>query len=115
MKIGETLYVADRNAWRKWLIKNHNKKKEIWLIYYKKNSGKKRIPYDDAVEEALCFGWIDSIVKTIDTEKYAQKFTPRNRRTVWSKINVDRMKRMIKQGKMTEAGSAVFDETRKEY
>ncbi len=106
--------MSDRKSWRRWLLKNHDRKKEIWLIYYKKNSGKKRIPYDDAVEEALCFGWIDSTVKKIDHEKYAQKFTPRNLRSVWSQINVERVKAMIRQGKMTKAGLAVFDETRKE-
>ena len=73
MKNIETLYVKDRNEWRTWLEQYHHSEKEIWLIYYKKHSNKPRIPYDDAVEEALCFGWIDSLVKTIDDEKYMQK------------------------------------------
>ena len=71
LKMVETLYVTHRNDWRAWLKKNHVKKKDIWLIYYKKHTGKPRIPYDDAVEEALCFGWIDSIVKKLDDEKYS--------------------------------------------
>jgi uncharacterized protein YdeI (YjbR/CyaY-like superfamily) len=66
---GTTLYVTDRKEWRAWLSKNHDKENEIWLIYYRKSSGKRRIPYNDAVEEALCFGWIDSINKNIDKER----------------------------------------------
>ena len=77
MDIGKTLYVTDRKQWRSWLAKNHTKAKEIWLIYYRKSSGKKRIPYNDAVEEALCYGWIDSIMKSIDEKSFAQRFSPR--------------------------------------
>jgi uncharacterized protein YdeI (YjbR/CyaY-like superfamily) len=69
MKLGKTLYVTERNAWRDWLADNHDKEDEIWLVFYKKGTGKPRLPYDDAVEEALCFGWIDSIVKRIDQER----------------------------------------------
>ena len=71
------LHLTNRQDWRLWLGENHDKENEIWLIYYKKHTGKARVPYNDAVEEALCFGWIDSIVKTIDDERYMQKFTPR--------------------------------------
>ena len=84
MRIGESLYVSDRKAWRAWLAKHHKSKQEIWVIYFKKNSGKKRIPYNDAVEEALCYGWIDSILKPIDEEKYAQRFSPRKPKAKWS-------------------------------
>ncbi len=84
--------------------KNHKSEKEIWLIYYKKHTGKPRIPYDDAVEEALCFGWIDSIIKRIDEEKYTQKFSPRKQNSVWSDLNKKRVKKLIKEGKMTKAG-----------
>ena len=73
----ELLYASTRKQWREWLRKNHSAKKEIWLVYYKKHSNKIRIPYNDAVEEALCFGWIDSTVRTIDENKYAQRFSPR--------------------------------------
>ena len=76
MEISESLYIINRTNWRVWLKKNHNKKNEIWLIFYKKHTGKPRLPYEDAVEEALCFGWIDSTVKRIDENKYAQRFTP---------------------------------------
>jgi uncharacterized protein YdeI (YjbR/CyaY-like superfamily) len=103
-----TLYVNNRKDWREWLEKNHATSKEIWLIYYKKHSGKSRIPYDDAVEEALCFGWIDSIIKKIDDEKYAQKFTPRKENSMWSESNKKRVNLMIGQGKMTKAGLALI-------
>lgn len=104
MEITETLYAKDASAWRKWLEKNHEKKKVIWLIYYKKNSGKPRIPYVDAVREALCFGWIDSTVKTIDEESYAQRFSPRRKGSPISALNMEHIRRLFKEGKMTPAG-----------
>ena len=104
MEIGKTLNVTDRRSWRAWLRKNHKSKPEIWLIYYKLNSGKKRIPYDDAVEEALCFGWIDSIAKPIDEMKYAQRFSPRRPGSQLSETNRERVRRLIKTGQMTAAG-----------
>ena len=104
MQIGETLYVKDAPAWRKWLEKNHEKKKEIWLIYYNKNSKKERIPYVDAVKEALCFGWIDSTAKGIDEEKYAQRFSPRKKGSPISALNMEHIRNLMKEGKMTPAG-----------
>ena len=104
----KTLYVKDRDEWRAWLEKNGRSCEEIWLIYYKKNSGKPRIPYDDAVEEALCFGWIDSIVKRIDEACYAQKFTPRKPKSTWGKPNIDRAQKLIAAGKMTPDGLDAF-------
>jgi uncharacterized protein YdeI (YjbR/CyaY-like superfamily) len=104
MEITKTLYVKTRDEFRSWLEKNYKSEKEIWLIYYKKQSGKPTIPYNDAVEEALCFGWIDSIIKKIDEEKYTQKFTPRKKKSKWSDLNKKRVKKMIEKGKMTEAG-----------
>ena len=113
MEIGKTLYVADREQWRAWLAEYHDKEQEIWLIYYKKGSGKPRIPYNDAVEEALCYGWIDSIVKGIDDKKYTQRFTPRKPKSNLSAMNRERVHRLLEQGKMTDAGLAaikhVFD------
>ncbi|MFH1587245.1 MAG: YdeI/OmpD-associated family protein [Candidatus Diapherotrites archaeon] len=106
MEIGKTLYVTDRKAWRSWLAKNHKTEKELWLIYYKKHSNKPRIPYNDAVDEALCYGWIDSIVKRIDEERTAQRFTPRREKSPWSEMNKERARRLIKAGKMTKAGLA---------
>jgi len=118
MKLGKTLYVKDRKQWRKWLSKNYNEEKEIWLIYYKKSSGKPRIPYNDAVEEALCYGWIDSTVKSINKESFAQRFTPRSPKSQLSIMNEERVRRLIKEKKMTRAGlnaiSHTFDKNKKE-
>ncbi len=104
MEIGKTLYVAGREKWRLWLKNNYSKKKDIWLAYYKVNSGKARIPYNDAVEEALCYGWIDSTVKSIGKDKFAQRFTPRRRGSMLSDLNKERIRMMIAQKKMTQAG-----------
>src|SRR5271157_2035596 len=106
MEIGKTLYAADRKAWHSWLAKNHKKKNEIWLVYYRKASGKPRIPYNDAVEEALSFGWIDSIVKNIDDERFAQRFSPRRQGSQLSQMNKERIRTLIKQKRMTPAGLA---------
>ena len=77
MEIRKTLYVTSREEWRAWLTKHYQAETEVWLIYYKKHTGRPRISYDEVVEEALCFGWIDSIGKRMDDETFAQKFTPR--------------------------------------
>ncbi len=111
--IGKTLYVTNRRAWRAWLRRNHKTAPDIWLIYYKKDSGKPRISYNDAVEEALCYGWIDSIEKGIDTERFAQRFSPRRSTSVLSPANRERIRKLIAEKKMTAAGLAavvhVFD------
>ncbi|MBD3412899.1 MAG: hypothetical protein GF421_00510 [Candidatus Aminicenantes bacterium] len=99
-----SLYLKNRRAWRQWLQKNHQTQSEIWLIYYKKHTGKPRIPYDDAVEEAICYGWIDSTVKRLDEERYCQRYTPRKKKSQWSATNVRRLKKMLDQDKMTKAG-----------
>lgn len=106
MKISKTLYVTNRVDWRAWLSKNHETEKEVWLVYYKKHTNRPRIPYDDAVEEALCFGWIDSNVQKIDDERYAQKFTPRKNDSKWSESNKRRIRKLLKEGKVTRAGLA---------
>lgn len=108
MEMEEIIYIRDRAGWRAWLKKNYGNKKGIWLIFYKKHSGKPSIPYDDAVEEALCFGWIDSTVKKIDDERYAQRFTPRSKRSRWSESNIRRANDMIDRGLMTEHGMSLF-------
>jgi len=113
MEITKQLYVTDRDAWRAWLEKNYDTEKEIWLIYYKKHTGKPRIPYDDAVEEALCFGWIDSTIKRIDDEKYSQKFAPRKNKSNWPDLNKKRAKKMIREGRMTKAGLAKIREAKR--
>ncbi len=100
------LYVAKRDEWRKWLAKNYEKEKEIWLVFYRKASGKSRVSYNDAVDEALCFGWIDSTVKKVDDESFAQRFTPRRPKSPVSEMNKVRIRRLIAAGKMTPAGLA---------
>jgi len=116
MKLGKTLYVINRNKWRDWLSKNYNKQKEIWLIYYTKASGKPRIPYNDAVEEALCYGWIDSTTKNINKQKFAQRFSPRRSTSILSEMNKERIRRLIKSKRMTNIGlkavSHVFDKNK---
>ena len=103
---GNLLYVRDRKEWRAWLEKHHASETKVWLVYYKKHTGRARISYDDAVEEALCYGWIDSIVKTLDEDRYIQKFTPRVNNRKWSALNLERVKKLIQEGRMTEAGSS---------
>jgi uncharacterized protein YdeI (YjbR/CyaY-like superfamily) len=94
----------NRNEWRTWLDKNHSTKDGLWLIHYKKKSNKKGVSHPDAVEEALCFGWIDSKLKKIDEERFILRYTPRKGRSLWSKINKETAEKMILLGKMTEAG-----------
>lgn len=106
MQLGKTLYVKNRKQWRAWLKKHHRTAPEIWLVYYRKASGKPRIPYNDAVEEALCFGWIDSILKPIDAEKFAQRFSPRHKKSALSPMNKERVRRLIAAKKMTRDGMA---------
>lgn len=93
-------------AWRAWLEKNHDKAKEIWLFYYKRSSEKTSITYHEALDEALAFGWIDSIVKKYNEEKYMQRYTPRNPRSLWSAANKGHIARLIQEGRMTEHGLA---------
>lgn len=105
-------YAKDRKAWRKWLEKNHNACPGIWLIYYKKDSGKTRVAYDEAVEEALCFGWIDSTVRPGDADYYTQLFTPRKAKSGWSKINKERVEKLMANGLMTPAGLEKINESK---
>src|SRR5215211_2800010 len=96
----KTLYVSDRKKWRAWLRKHYKSDEEIWLVYYKKGSGKPRIEYNDAVEEALCFGWIDSIVRSIDEKKFAQRFSPRKPKSKYSPANKERLRSLLKKKKV---------------
>ena len=106
MEIGETLYVTSPAAFRRWLRDNHDEKAEIWLVQYKARTGKASIDYLEAVEEAICYGWIDGFVKSMDADRYATRFTPRRPKSHWSDSNIQRARRMIARGKMTEAGRA---------
>ena len=108
MEIGETLYVTTGEEFRRWLDENHKSKKEIWLIQYKRAAKKPSINYIDAVEEALCFGWIDGTQKSMDAERYALRFSPRRPKSNWTETNKERARRLIAEGKMTEAGFATL-------
>src|SRR2546422_10852487 len=105
MEIGRTLYAKDRRQWRAWLAQHHKTAPEIWLIYYKKHSGKPRIPYNDAVEEALCYGWIDSILKPVDRDRYAQRFSPRRPTSRLSAMNRERVRRLIAARRVSTPGA----------
>lgn len=107
MAIYPTLYVPDRAAWRAWLAEHHADTPAIWLISYKAET-QPSVPYLAAVEEALCFGWIDGIAKRMDAERSAQRFTPRRPKSNWTELNKERARRLIAAGLMTDAGRAVL-------
>ncbi len=105
----ETFYPKSRKEWRKWLIKNHATKQSVWVVMYKKASDKSSISWTEAVDEAICFGWIDSLKKSVDEESSIQFFSRRKATSAWSKINKDKVERLVKDGLMTEAGQATID------
>lgn len=105
-----TLRVESRDAWRSWLAEHHKSESEIWLVFYKGHTGKENVPYGALVEEALCFGWIDSLIKRLDDDRYLRKFTPRRPGSPWSKSNKERAEKMIAQGRMTDVGLALVTE-----
>lgn len=117
MEVGKTLYAPTRKHWRAWLQKNHTKEREIWLVYCTMESGLPSIPYEDSMEEALSFGWIDGIIKKLDKDRYTRRFSPRKPGSVWSEINVARYERAKAAGRLTEAGVKAFgkDGTRKVF
>ncbi len=101
-------FFKTQKSFRKWLEINHTKKTELWVGYYKKSSGKKSITYKQALEEVLCFGWIDGIARGIDEEKYSQRYTPRRKGSVWSTINIKKAEELIKNKKMHPFGLHVY-------
>ncbi len=105
----EILFFPSPAQFRKWLKANYAKATELWLGYYKVNSGKPSITYKQSVEEALCYGWIDGICKSIDTESYMQRFTPRKANSIWSNVNINSVKNLIEEGRMQPAGLAAFE------
>ena len=105
----ESICPDSRQAWREWLEANHESKQAVWLIYYKKKSNLPTVLYSDAVDEALCFGWIDSKAKPIDEEKYMQFFTKRKPKSIWSRINKEKIERLTKEGLMTKAGFEIIE------
>jgi len=108
MDVSPTLYVTERAEWRAWLSAHHATERAIWLIFYDARTGEPSLAYRDAVEEALCFGWIDGIAKRIDAERRAQRFSPRRPNSHWTELNKERARRLIAAGLMTEAGYAVL-------
>ena len=100
----ESFCPTDQQEWRDWLANNHNKQQSVWLVLYKAKSGKLNLSWSDAVDEALCFGWIDSIRKPIDEEKFVQFFSKRKPNSNWSRINKQKIERLFAKGKMTAAG-----------
>lgn len=100
----KSFHPRTRKAWREWLEKNHLKSQGIWMVFYIAASGKSRVPYADAVEEALCFGWIDSLPRKLDAERSMLKFTPRKPKSVWSQLNKQRVAALIRAGQMMPAG-----------
>ncbi len=106
----KTLYVTNRKDWRAWLEKHFDKESEIWLVYPKKSSGKPRIEYNEAVEEALCFGWIDSQVKSVDENNSAQRFSPRKPNSSFSQANKERLKWLYRKGLLSPS---ILDTARK--
>jgi uncharacterized protein YdeI (YjbR/CyaY-like superfamily) len=114
IELANALLLKNRAEWRSWLEKNHTISNEVWLIHYKKTSGKKSVNYFDAVEEALCFGWIDSKLIKIDEERFILKYSLRKPRSIWSKINKETAEKMISLGKMTQAGLNKIEEAKKQ-
>jgi uncharacterized protein YdeI (YjbR/CyaY-like superfamily) len=110
----ERFEARNRQEWRQWLEENHLTSPGIWLIYYKKGANQPTISYDDAVEEALSFGWIDSTVNKLDKERYMQLFTPRKAGSTWSRLNKQRIKKLGKNGLMMPAGIEKVEKAKKD-
>ncbi len=104
MEMHQLLVFTDSAGWRAWLEVHYASEREAWLVYYKKASGKPSIDYETSVEEALCFGWIDSIIQNLDEASYARKFTPRTNNLKWSESNKRRVRKLINEGRMTPVG-----------
>lgn len=105
--------VESRTTWREWLSANHDKVTEVWLVYFKEGAGKSGVDYESSVEEALCFGWVDSIIKKLDETRYARKFTPRNNNSKWSVSNKKRVTSLIEAGLMAPSGLEKVDAAKK--
>jgi uncharacterized protein YdeI (YjbR/CyaY-like superfamily) len=116
MDITQTLYITDRKDWRNWLKQHYKTENEIWLVYPKKATGKPRIEYNDAVEQALCFGWIDSIIKTLDAEHTVQRFSPRKPKAKYSQANIERLRTLVAEKKVIkEVAETLVDVLNEEF
>lgn len=109
----DLFFAEDRAAWRAWLEAHHTDRDRVWLLLLKKHVGESSVRYDEAVEEALCWGWIDGLGSRRDERTYAVRFTPRKPGSVWSESNIERVRRMIAEGRMTPAGMALVDEAKR--
>jgi uncharacterized protein YdeI (YjbR/CyaY-like superfamily) len=109
----DTFFAVDRAAWREWLAAHHAERAQVWLLLHKKHVDEPSVRYDEAVEEALCWGWIDGLTKRWDERSYAVRFTPRKPGSVWSESNVERVTRMIDAGRMQPAGLALVEEAKR--
>jgi len=104
--MSDPLKFASAAPWRRWLARHHDTETEVWVAFAKKGSGKKSITYGEALDEALCFGWVDNLKKRLDDEYYLFRFVPRKRGSKWSQVNLDKFAALEKAGKMTDAGRA---------
>jgi uncharacterized protein YdeI (YjbR/CyaY-like superfamily) len=114
VKPGKLYHTSDRKEWRAWLRRHYRSTDEVWLVYYKKETGKPRISYNDAVEEALCFGWIDSTVRRLDETRFAQRFSPRKPRSKYSPANKERLRRLVASGKVYKTVLATLGDLKAE-
>jgi uncharacterized protein YdeI (YjbR/CyaY-like superfamily) len=112
-EVGKQRHFRTARAWRTWLAKHHATAPQLWLIFYKKHTGKGGLAYEEAVREALCFGWIDGILKRIDGEKHTVRFSPRRQNSVWSPTNKQRVAELIAAGRMTEVGLAKVEQAKR--
>ena len=109
----ERVHLSDRRSWRRWLEKNHAIQRGIWLVFYKKATRKPSLEYEESVEEALCFGWVDSRTRRLDDERYMLMFTPRKPGSPWSRPNKERVERLVASGLMTPPGLAKIEEAQR--
>ncbi|GCE31806.1 hypothetical protein KDA_72900 [Dictyobacter alpinus] len=109
----EQYYAQDRHQWRRWLEEHHATSPGIWLIAYKQQTARPSVSYSDAVEEALCFGWVDSRPNVLDEERYIRLFSPRNPKSSWSRLNKQRVEKLIAQGLMAAAGFKAIEEAKR--
>jgi uncharacterized protein YdeI (YjbR/CyaY-like superfamily) len=102
-------YFATASAFRRWLVKHHQSSSELWVRYYKKDSGKPSITYPESVDQALCFGWIDGVRHAVDEDSYRVRFTPRKKKSVWSTVNIKKVVELKRQNLMSSAGLKAFE------
>jgi uncharacterized protein YdeI (YjbR/CyaY-like superfamily) len=107
----EPVFFRNQAEFRKWFIENHTSEKELWVGYYKTSSKKESISYSESVDEAICFGWIDGIRKSIDNESYCNRFTPRRQKSIWSTVNISKAETLLKKGLMQPAGIESYNKS----